>query len=74
MMRKLYETTGMQLGGNMEEAMRRIEAGEDPDKVEEEMGDLLEEEGPLPEEGKSTFRQMSRRMKPPSVDQTLYDL
>ena len=74
MMRKLYESTGMHLGGNMEEAIRRMEAGEDPDKVEEEMGDLLEGEGPLSGEGGSKLRQLSRRIKPPSVDETLYDL
>ena len=27
----------------MEEAVRRLEAGEDPEKIEEEMGDLLDE-------------------------------
>ena len=58
MMQKLYESTGMHLGGNMEEAIRRMEAGEDPDKVEEEMGDLLEGEGPLPGEGGSKLRQI----------------
>ncbi len=32
LMRKLYERTGMPLTGKMEEAMRRMEAGEDPDR------------------------------------------
>ena len=47
MMRKLYESTGMKLSDKMEEAMRRMESGEDPDKIEEEMGDVLDEEDPL---------------------------
>ena len=47
MMRKLYEVTGLQLGGGMEEAIRRMEAGEDPDQIEAELGDVLEGEDPL---------------------------
>ncbi len=47
MMRKLMDTTGMNMGEGMEEAIRRMEAGEDPDKVEEEMGDVLDAEDPF---------------------------
>ncbi len=47
MMRKLMNSTGMQLGPGMEEAIRRMEAGEDPDKVEEEMGEVLDGEDPF---------------------------
>jgi putative FmdB family regulatory protein len=36
LMRKLYETTGMEIGGSMEEAIRRMEAGEDPEQIEAE--------------------------------------
>ena len=43
MMRKLSDATGMKFGESMEEAMRRMEAGEDPDKIEDEMGDLLDD-------------------------------
>jgi len=74
MMRKLYEGAGLRPGGAIEEAMRRMEAGEDPDKIEEEMGDLLEEEDPLFAEGGSGLRGLSRKLKPPEVDETLYDL
>ncbi len=47
-MRRLTETTGMDLGPEMREAIRRLESGEDPEKVEEEMGPLFGdmEEGP----------------------------
>ena len=73
MMRRLHEATGMNLGEPMEEAIRRMEAGEDPDKIEEEMGDLLDWE---PEAGQSghKLRQMAKRLRPPEVDETLYDL
>ena len=73
-MRKLYDGTGMQLGAGMEEAIRRMEAGEDPDKIEEEMGDLLEREDPLLGESSGRLRRLSRKLKPPNVDETLYDL
>jgi len=74
MMRKLRDATGMDLGKGMEEAIRRMEAGEDPDKIEEEMGDLLETEEPAFGESGRSLRQLSRRFKPPEVDETLYDL
>ena len=86
-MRKLYDTSGLPLGPGMEEAMRRMEAGEDPDKIEEELGDVLEQEDPFGESGEGaggegsearkhggSLRAISRRLKPPQVDETLYDL
>ncbi len=42
--RKMADLTGEKLGPGAEEAIRRMEAGEDPETVEEEMGDVLEEE------------------------------
>jgi putative FmdB family regulatory protein len=74
MMRKLCEGAGMQIGGKMEEAVRRLEAGEDPEKIEEEMGDILDEEGPLLGTSGGSLRGLSRKLKPPRVDETLYDL
>jgi putative FmdB family regulatory protein len=40
-MRRMSELTGEALDPEMEEAVRRLEAGEDPEKVEEDMGDVL---------------------------------
>jgi hypothetical protein len=74
MMRKLYESTGMQLGDQMEEAIRRMESGEDPDKIEEEMGDLLDDEQALFGEKGSRLRSLPKKLRPPQVDETLYDL
>ena len=74
MMRKLYDSAGLHLGKGMEDAMRRMEAGEDPDKIEEEMGDLLETEDPLLGSSGGSLRSLSRKLKPPDVDPTLYDL
>lgn len=38
-MRKLAQTSGEPMDGEMEEVVRRLESGEDPEKVEEKMGD-----------------------------------
>ncbi len=44
-MHKLCDISGQDPGAGMMEAIKRLEAGEDPEKIEEEMGDILEEEG-----------------------------
>lgn len=69
-MRRLSEMAGLPLGKGMKEAIERMEAGEDPDKIEEEMGDILEEDPfTLPE------RRVQRVQSPaPSRDDTLYEL
>lgn len=45
LMRRMGEITGESLDGEMEEAVRRLESGEDPEKIEEEMGDLFGDGG-----------------------------
>ena len=73
LMRKLTDMTGLELGAGMQEALKRMEAGEDPDAIEAEMGDLLEGEEPflMPEKkgGSST-----KKRPAPQRDETLYDL
>jgi putative FmdB family regulatory protein len=71
LMRKLSEATGLNLGSGMEEALRRMEQGEDPEQIEAEMGDLLEGEEPftLGQKGKKGARKSK-----PRLDETLYDL
>ncbi len=71
LMRKLTDMTGLNLGSGMEEALRRMEGGEDPEAIEAEMGDLLEGEDPFAFEKKSMAAAKYRR---PRVDDTLYDL
>ena len=70
-MRRLTEATGMDLGDGMDEAIRRLEAGEDPDTVGEEMGDLLEGENPFAREKVKGWK---RKYTPPAHDDTLYVL
>ena len=71
LMRKLTEATGLSLGSGMEEALHRLEKGEDPERIEAEMGDLLEGEEPFLAEGR---KGKSGRRPAPRVDETLYDL
>ena len=73
MMRQMHEATGMPLDGRAEEAIRRMEAGESPEKLEEELGDLFGEEGPGVEVSTGKRRKKSRSTAP-AVDTTLYDL
>lgn len=70
LMRKLTDMTGLNLGPGMQEALNRLEAGEDPEKIEAEMGDILEED-PFSFEKKS-FNALKHH--PPKVDDKLYDL
>jgi hypothetical protein len=74
LMRKLFQASGLPLGEGMEEAIRRMEAGEDPERIEEEMGDLLEEDPLLDLTGGRGLKGLGRRLRPPTVDETLYEL
>lgn len=71
LMRKFTSKTGINLGDSMEEAISRMEAGEDPDKVEKEMGDQISDEDFSLESVKKKL--MARRNQPVS-DETLYEL
>ena len=73
LMRKLSQMTGLKLGNGMEEALSRMESGEDPEQVEAEMGDLLETEDPFLMPGKKG-KQGKSKTAAPRRDETLYDL
>jgi hypothetical protein len=70
-LRRLKDVTGMNLGSGMEEAIRRLESGDDPEKIESEMGELLNGDNPFSLEG---IRGIRRRVTPPAHDDTLYPL
>jgi len=72
LMRRFYQSSGVELSGNMEEAFRRMEAGDDPEKIEQEMGELLEQEEPLFAGG--GLKSLQRKIRPPAVDKALYEL
>jgi len=71
LIRKLVETTGLDLGSGIGEALRRMEAGEDPDQIEKEIGDILNE-GNLFKATPKALQKVKR--KPPERDETLYYL
>ena len=72
LMRKFTDMTGMELGPGMQEALQRMESGEDPEQVEAELGDLLESEDPFILPGKAGGGKA--KMAAPRRDDTLYDL
>jgi putative FmdB family regulatory protein len=63
--RRMTELAGEPVTPTMEEMIRRLEAGEDPEKLEEELGDALEEEM----EGSGAFGGA-----PPTHDDGLYPM
>jgi len=70
-MRRFSSMTGMELGDGAEEALSRLEAGEDPEQIEAEMGDMFD--------GNDLFSQKSlkglkKQYLPPEHDDTLYTL
>lgn len=73
LMRKLSSMTGLNLGDSMEEALSRMEQGEDPEQIEADMGDLLEGEDPFNIKNKKG-RLAAIRQRAPFRDETLYDL
>ncbi|GAB4338854.1 MAG: zinc ribbon domain-containing protein [Calditrichia bacterium] len=73
LMRKLSEMTGLKMGDAMEEALARMEKGEDPEAIEEELGDLMDsEDEDLLFQVKNGPK--SPRTSRPRKDDTLYDL
>lgn len=73
LVRRMSEITGLKMGQGMEEALRRMERGEDPDQIEAEMGDLLKSEDPFAPDAKKN-RSVSGPMGRPDRDETLYEL
>lgn len=73
LMRKLTDMTGLKLGAGMDEALARMEKGDDPEQIESEMGDLLEQEDIFSLAGKKGNASQKKRAAP-FKDETLYDL
>ena len=73
LMRKFSKMTGIEFGAGMQEALNRMEAGEDPEAIESEMGDAMENEEPFLLPGQKGGRRKAGRVEP-FRDQTLYEL
>jgi len=71
--RRFGEASGLDFSPRMEEMMSRLESGEDPDKLEDEMGDEFDDDEALEEFFR--LRQRGWRLaRNPQVDDTLYFL
>lgn len=71
LMRKLAKEAGIKLGGKLEEAISRMEKGEDPDALEEEFGDDLDMEDLFVLESRKKMAAQKKKIK---RDENLYDL
>lgn len=74
LLRRFGEAAGLEAGPRMEEMLRRLEAGEDPDALESEMGEGAAGD----EEGFEDFFRLKKagrgRRGRPKVDKELYFL
>jgi len=87
MMRRMAELTGEKLDGEMEEVVRKLEEGADPDSLEDQFGDegggmddpygdgmgMGSEEGGPPADPKEKRFRYRARLRPPRRDPRLYD-
>jgi len=77
LMRKFSNLTGMEFNEGMEQALQRMEAGEDPEAIEADMGDVMNEEDPFVMPGSKGAKakgKHGRKRGAPRRDETLYDL
>ncbi|WP_028582733.1 FmdB family zinc ribbon protein [Desulfogranum japonicum] len=72
LMRKFSEKTGLRLGDQMEEALTRMEAGDDPDQIEAEMGDIMDGDDAFSLE--TMKKKIASGPRPPVHDEKLYEL
>lgn len=71
LMRKFSDMTGLKYGDSMEEALSRLESGEDPESLEAEMGDMMDgDENPFVLPG----RKAGGKQAPPKRDEKLYEM
>lgn len=70
MMRRMSELTGEKLDGEMEEVVRKLEEGQDPDRLEEAFGDAFPDDDPSARGGPG---RRGKARRPPSRDPKLYD-
>lgn len=73
LMKKLTELAGVKPGSGLKEAMDRLAAGEDPEKIEQEMGDALESDD-LFQTSEKKVSGSGSALPAPQRDETLYDL
>ena len=70
-MRKFSSMTGLELGDGAEEALSRLEVGEDPEQIEADMGDLFDDNNLF---SQKRIKGLKKKYLPPEHDDTLYSL
>ena len=78
MMRKMTALSGEKVSGEVDEMIRRMEAGEDPEKLDEEFGDAMENFDPMgggadSAEGEKLKARL-RALRQPRRDPKLYEM
>ena len=73
-MRQLFDASGLRIGATMDEAIERLEAGEDPDRIEAELGEALKDGDLFQTTPRQLIHDIRRKHLPPRVDETLYEL
>jgi putative FmdB family regulatory protein len=71
LMRKFSDMTGLQFNETIENAVSRLEAGEDPEAIESEMGDMENMEDPFLPAGN---KPAPKARRPVVRDDTLYEM
>ncbi len=75
MMRRVGEVSGLEMGAEMESLISRLEAGESPDKIEEEVESLGEDGDPsLDDLFQWRKKTAARRARRPETDDEIYFL
>jgi hypothetical protein len=74
MMRKMTEATGQPMPKEMDQMIRRMEAGEDPEKLEEEFGDAFEGMDMPGEETPGDPGSPRHAIRRPARDPALYEM
>ena len=76
LMRQMAEMTGERLSGEMEEMVRKLEEGANPEALEEQFGDLLGDEGgsePMAGKPDTDEGSIGAFRGPPMKDESLYE-
>jgi putative FmdB family regulatory protein len=78
LMRKFSKMAGMEFNGGVEQALQRMEAGEDPEAIEADMGEVLDDADPFVVAGGTKAKPRaavgSSHRGAPRRDETLHDL
>jgi putative FmdB family regulatory protein len=73
--RSIMDQAGIKLGGGVEEAIGRLEAGDDPDEIEANLSDAFDDDANLfSVKPSNMLGSIRRKYLPPKTDPTLYDL